>query len=61
MKTLNFSININAPKENVWHKMLNPESFRVWTAEFCEGSYFEGSWIKGEKITPLANTMALPI
>ena len=30
--------------------MLDPENFKIWTAEFCEGSYFEGSWAKGSKI-----------
>ena len=50
MKTIHFAISINAPKEKVWHAMLDPESFKIWTAEFCEGSYFEGSWSKGEKI-----------
>lgn len=47
MKILHFSINIKAPQERVWHTMLDPESFRVWTSEFCEGSYFEGTWTKG--------------
>lgn len=50
MKSIQFAISINAPKEKVWRTMLDPESFKVWTAEFCEGSYFEGSWSKGEKI-----------
>lgn len=27
-----------------------PETFKAWTAEFAEGSYFEGSWNAGRKI-----------
>lgn len=54
MKTLHFSITIDAPRERVWDTMLGPETYRVWTAPFAEGSYFEGSWAKGEKIHFLA-------
>jgi hypothetical protein len=50
MKTLHFSIAIRAPKEKIWNAMLDPESYAVWTSEFTEGSYYEGSWEKGEKI-----------
>jgi uncharacterized protein YndB with AHSA1/START domain len=50
MNTLQFTITINSPKEKVWRTMLEPESYRTWTAAFAEGSYFEGSWNKGEKI-----------
>ena len=60
MKKLHLTILINAPKKKVWHTMLDPEGFKIWTALFCEGSYFEGSWNKGEKIrflTPDGNGM----
>ena len=50
MKTLHFSVTINAPKEKVWTAMLDRESYEVWTAEFAAGSTYEGSWEKGEKI-----------
>lgn len=61
MKTLQFTIIINAPREKVWTEMLGPESFKAWTAAFSEGSYFEGSWNAGEKIrflTPDGNGMS---
>jgi uncharacterized protein YndB with AHSA1/START domain len=60
MKKLHLTILIDAPKKKVWHTMLDPEGFEIWTALFCEGSYFEGSWNKGEKIrflTPDGNGM----
>ena len=50
MKTVNFSITIRAPKEKVWNTMLQQETYRIWTAEFMEGLYYEGSWEEGENI-----------
>lgn len=50
MKTLHYSIDIDAPKEKVWHTMLDKETFKIWTAEFMAGSYYEGTWEKDEKI-----------
>ena len=60
MKKMQFSNLIDAPKERVWQTMLDPEGFKIWTTPFCDGSYFEGSWNKGEKIrflTPDGNGM----
>ncbi|HEX4952030.1 MAG TPA: SRPBCC domain-containing protein [Thermoanaerobaculia bacterium] len=50
MKTLHFAITIDAPRAAVWKTMIAPETYRLWTAEFAEGSYFEGSWAEGERI-----------
>ena len=50
MNKLHFSIIINAPKEKVWRMMLDQEGYRNWAADFAAGSYYEGSWEKGEKI-----------
>jgi len=50
MNRLHFSIIIQSPKERVWKKMLDPKTFKRWTEAFAAGSYFEGSWNKGEKI-----------
>lgn len=50
MKTLHFSISIEAPRERVWDWMLGPDTYRVWTSAFLDGSYYDGSWAKGEKI-----------
>ena len=50
MQKLHFSIVINAPKEKVWHTMLDEKPYREWTRVFNEGSYFKGSWEKGSKI-----------
>lgn len=50
MKTIYFSIEINAPKEKVWHTMLDDKTYREWTTAFSPGSYFKGDWSKGSKI-----------
>jgi hypothetical protein len=50
MEKLHFSILIDAPKEKVWHAMLDDETYREWTRAFNEGSYYKGSWAKGSKI-----------
>ncbi len=49
-KTLHFSIAIHAPKEKVWQKMLDKESYEQWTAAFSAGSTYQGSWEKGAQI-----------
>lgn len=48
--TQHFDILIHAPRERVWNTMLHPDTYREWTAAFCEGSYFEGSWDAGATI-----------
>lgn len=50
MKTLHFSVQINAPRRVVWQTMLNQEDYRKWTAPFNEGSYYQGSWEQGSEI-----------
>ena len=50
MQTLKFSVLINATPEKVWNTMLQDATYRIWTREFHEGSYFEGSWEKGSEI-----------
>jgi uncharacterized protein YndB with AHSA1/START domain len=50
MKTLHFSIDIRASRQTVWDTMLGRESYRLWTAEFAEGSYYEGSWEQGARV-----------
>ncbi|MBZ0202470.1 MAG: SRPBCC domain-containing protein [Ignavibacteria bacterium] len=47
---LNFSIEINAPKEKIWNVLLQDETYRKWTSAFCEGSYAEGNWDEGSKM-----------
>jgi hypothetical protein len=50
MQKLHFSILIDAPKEKVWHAMLDDKPYREWTSAFSPGSYYKGDWSKGSKI-----------
>ncbi len=50
MNSLHFTIDAHASKQNVWNVMLDNSTYREWTAAFHPGSYFEGSWEKGDKI-----------
>lgn len=50
MQKLHLSMLINAPKDKVWHAMLDDQPYREWTNSFTEGSYYKGSWEKGSKI-----------
>jgi uncharacterized protein YndB with AHSA1/START domain len=50
MTTIDFSVNINAPKEKVWDVLWSEEGYRKWTAVFSEGSYAESDWKEGSKI-----------
>ncbi|MBP6942739.1 MAG: SRPBCC domain-containing protein [Candidatus Buchananbacteria bacterium] len=50
MQKARYSIVINAPKERVWHTMLDDATYRQWTNAFHEGSYYQGSWEQGSKI-----------
>lgn len=54
MKTLTFETTIHAPRAEVWTAMLGPEGYKAWTAAFCEGSHYVGSWEQGASIRFLA-------
>ena len=55
MAKLQFTIDINAPKEKVWEVMFDDATYREWSAAFHEGSYFEGNWEKGSKMKFVAD------
>ncbi len=53
MKTLNYTIKINAPANKVYNIMLgldNKKTYEDWTALFNPTSTYEGNWVKGSKI-----------
>lgn len=55
MEKINFSTNINAPREKVWKVLWNDVSYREWTRPFAEGSYAEtDNWKEGSKVLFLA-------
>ena len=50
VKRIQFTVEINAPVSVVWRHVTSPESSRIWTSAFAEGSHFKGSWEQGSKI-----------
>jgi hypothetical protein len=51
MQKLNFSIDINAPREKVWKVLWGDKSYREWTSAFMEGSYaVTDDWKVGSKV-----------
>ena len=55
MQKMNFSIDINAPREKVWNVLWGDQSYRDWTSAFMEGSYaVTDDWKEGSKVLFLA-------
>jgi hypothetical protein len=50
MEKISRNIFIAAPKEKVWHTMLDDTTYRIWTKAFNETSYYRGDWSEGSKI-----------
>ena len=50
MKKLEYSTAIDATPEEVWHAMLDQDTYQQWTTPFGEGGHYEGGWNKGDKI-----------
>ena len=53
---LRFGETIAAPPARVHARMLALEDYERWTAAFCEGSTYEGSWEPGATIRFLSPT-----
>ena len=55
MQKMNFSIDINAPRERVWKVLWGDQNYRDWTSAFMEGSYaVTDDWKEGSKVLFLA-------
>jgi hypothetical protein len=50
VKKQHFSIQIDAPVDEVWKTMLEEATYREWTSAFSPGSYYQGNWDKGSEI-----------
>jgi len=51
MEKINFSIDINAPREKVWDILWHDDSYRKRTSAFADGSYAEtDNWKEGSKV-----------
>ena len=50
MQKIHKSIIINSNVQTVWHAVVELEKYKIWTAVFYPGSYFEGNWQEGSKM-----------
>jgi uncharacterized protein YndB with AHSA1/START domain len=50
MEHLEYKVVISAPAKKVWETMLQEETYKQWVAKSWPDSFYEGKWIKGEKI-----------
>lgn len=50
MNKLEYTIEINAPKEKVWYALWDKTNYSQWTTAFCEGSKYKGTLVKGSKM-----------
>jgi len=50
MKKIQFSTEINAPKEKVWNVLWDDATYRKWVSVFSEGSKAVSDWKEGSKI-----------
>lgn len=50
MKTLHFSILIDAPKEKVWDTVIGKATYPQWAETFGPGGDMQGSWEQGSKV-----------
>ncbi len=58
MCTMHYTVEIDAPKEKVWHTLLAADAYKSWASNFAKGSYHVGSWEEGSEIrflTPKGN------
>lgn len=51
MEKINFSLQINAPREKVWEVLWDLDAYQTWTKAFAEGSTVKtDNWKEGSKI-----------
>ena len=50
MKELQFSAQINAPKERIWATLWEDATFRDWASIIDEGTYLQGEMKEGNEI-----------
>ena len=50
MTRLNFTVDIDAPRERVWAVLWDDQTYRDWTSAFMEGSHAVSDWKEGSKI-----------
>ena len=47
---MDFTIDINAPREKVWDVLWSDDTYREWTSVFSPGSRAETDWNEGSRV-----------
>lgn len=50
MKTIEHSVRLARPAEDVWRVMLDARTYNGWARGFSPGSVYRGEWREGEEI-----------
>lgn len=50
MKLLEYQIEINSSSKDIWHKMWDKESYKLWASERAADHYYEGTLEEGNII-----------
>ncbi|MGQ0562941.1 MAG: SRPBCC family protein [Gemmatimonadota bacterium] len=50
MKPLHFSVDIDAPRKDVWQVLWNDDTYREWTSVFAPRSHAISDWKEGSRI-----------
>lgn len=50
VRTIEKTVDVDAPPERVWDVLLDDATYRRWTAAFMEGSYAETDWREGSPV-----------
>lgn len=56
MNKLRFSINIHAPRENVWHTLWDDKTLREWAGLIDPGTYMVGELKEGNEVQFLSGS-----
>ncbi|MDA9129043.1 hypothetical protein N9J72_01030 [Candidatus Gracilibacteria bacterium] len=57
MKTLSYSVEVEAPVESLWKCIVDQEKYKIWIKAFSENSYMKGKWGLGETVYFLDDNM----
>ena len=61
MQKMQFSIEIEAPREKVWHTLFDDKTFRDWGSIIDEGQYMEGVLAEGSEVQFISSENGLGV
>ena len=61
MQKMQFSIEIEAPREKVWQTLFDDKTFRDWGSIIDEGQYMEGVLVEGSEVQFMSSENGLGV